>query len=364
MRRTVLTRRGRGEACRRARGATGPRRISTSARRARCGRRLRMLDDLVPDVAVVDIGLPDGSGLDVLRRLRCGADRLDSGTPVLVLTARTEEADVLRAFERGADDYLRKPFALPELIARVHALLARGRRVHADIRVGRSAARARGAARELGRAASCRCPAASTTSCSSSRAIPARCARRPTCCARCGACRPRLRTRTVDSHASRLRRKLVAAGAPTRSDRERVGAGLPPRSRSCALAAAPRPAARGTPLDRRRARGRASRWPRSGLLVVARVHDRVAREGRASLVRTLDAASPALQQRTSPAGARARGWPGSKAGRRAETRHSSRPRASGSGVRSRHASPRGPCGGAARARREPCVRSTSSAICC
>jgi DNA-binding response OmpR family regulator len=68
---------------------------------------LRMLDDLVPDVAVIDIGLPDGSGLDVLRRLRCGADRLDSGTPVLVLTARTEEADVLRAFERGADDYLR-----------------------------------------------------------------------------------------------------------------------------------------------------------------------------------------------------------------------------------------------------------------
>ena len=44
-----------------------------------------------------------------------------------------------------------------------------------------------------------------------------------------------LRTRTVDSHASRLRRKLVAAGAPTGSDRERVGAGLPPRSRSCAL---------------------------------------------------------------------------------------------------------------------------------
>jgi DNA-binding response OmpR family regulator len=70
---------------------------------------LRMLDDLVPDVAVIDIGLPDGSGLDVLRRLRCGADRLDSGTPVIVLTARTEEADVLRAFERGADDYLRKP---------------------------------------------------------------------------------------------------------------------------------------------------------------------------------------------------------------------------------------------------------------
>src|SRR5215470_8117583 len=70
---------------------------------------LQMLDDFVPDVAVLDIGLPDGSGLDVLRRLRCGADRLDSGTPVLVLTARSEEVDVLRGFERGADDYLRKP---------------------------------------------------------------------------------------------------------------------------------------------------------------------------------------------------------------------------------------------------------------
>ena len=120
---------------------------------------LRMLDDLVPDVAVIDIGLPDGSGLDVLRRLRCGADRLDSGTPVLVLTARTEEADVLRAFERGADDYLRKPFALPELIARVHALLARGR---------------------PGPGVSCRSPVASTTCCSSSPATPVPCARRPT----------------------------------------------------------------------------------------------------------------------------------------------------------------------------------------
>ena len=111
---------------------------------------LRMLDDLVPDVAIIDIGLPDGSGLDVLRRLRCGADRLDSGTPVLVLTARTEEADVLRGFERGADDYLRKPFALPELIARVHALLvARAPRPRRHPR-RRAAARAIRPARELG----------------------------------------------------------------------------------------------------------------------------------------------------------------------------------------------------------------------
>ena len=112
---------------------------------------LRMLDDLVPDVAVVDVGLPDGSGLDVLRRLRCGADRLDSGTPVLVLTGRTEEADVLRGFERGADDYLRKPFALPELIATCPRA-ARTRAPDAGRHPRRrSAARACGPPRELGR---------------------------------------------------------------------------------------------------------------------------------------------------------------------------------------------------------------------
>jgi DNA-binding response OmpR family regulator len=175
---------------------------------------LRMLDDLVPDVAVVDIGLPDGSGLDVLRRLRCGADRLDSGTPVLVLTARTEEADVLRAFERGADDYLRKPFALPELIARVHALLARGRRMHADIRLGDlllepAARRASWAGSELplsGREYDLLLELARDPGAVRSKADLLREVWRMPAT---------LRTRTVDSHASRLRRKLVAAGAPS-----------------------------------------------------------------------------------------------------------------------------------------------------
>ena len=175
---------------------------------------LRMLDELVPDMAVVDIGLPDGSGLDVLRRLRCGADRLDSGTPVLVLTGRTEEADVLRGFERGADDYLRKPFALPELIARVHALLVRGRRVQVDIRVGdlllEPAARRASWAGQRAAALGPRVrPAARAGARAGRRALEGRLLREvwrmPST----------LRTRTVDSHASRLRRKLVAAGAPS-----------------------------------------------------------------------------------------------------------------------------------------------------
>jgi DNA-binding response OmpR family regulator len=169
---------------------------------------------LVPDIAVVDIGLPDGSGLDVLRRLRCGADRLDSGTPVLVLTARTEEVDVLRGFDRGADDYLRKPFALPELIARIHALLARGRRVHADIRVGElllepAARRASWAGAELplsGREYDLLLELARDPGAVRSKADLLREVWRMPAT---------MRTRTVDSHASRLRRKLVAAGAPS-----------------------------------------------------------------------------------------------------------------------------------------------------
>ena len=163
---------------------------------------LRVLDDLVPDIAIIDIGLPDGSGLDVLRRLRCGADRLDSGTPALLLTARTEEVDVLRGFERGADDYLRKPFALPELIARVHALLVRGRRVHATSASASSCWSLRRAARR-GRAGCCRSRGANTTFCWNSRAIPARCARRPICCARSGACRrPCARARSIHTRAA------------------------------------------------------------------------------------------------------------------------------------------------------------------
>jgi DNA-binding response OmpR family regulator len=175
---------------------------------------LRVLDELVPDVAIIDIGLPDGSGLDVLRRLRCGADRLDSGTPVLLLTGRTEEADVLRGFERGADDYLRKPFALPELIARVNALLVRGRRLHTDIRIGQlllepSARRASWAGSELplsGREYDLLLELARDPGTVRSKADLLREVWRMPAT---------LRTRTVDSHASRLRRKLVAAGAPS-----------------------------------------------------------------------------------------------------------------------------------------------------
>lgn len=73
------------------------------------------------DIIVLDLGLPDTDGLDVLADLRRRADT----TPVLILTARSSLRDRLTGFEAGADDYLVKPFALEELVARLQALLRR-----------------------------------------------------------------------------------------------------------------------------------------------------------------------------------------------------------------------------------------------
>jgi DNA-binding response OmpR family regulator len=73
------------------------------------------------DAAVVDLGLPDGDGLDLLRELRTSGNQ----TPVLVLTARDAVEDRVRGLDTGADDYLVKPFAMTELVARAKALLRR-----------------------------------------------------------------------------------------------------------------------------------------------------------------------------------------------------------------------------------------------
>ena len=77
-----------------------------------------------PDLIILDLMLPDTDGYRVLRDLR---DRGDA-TPVLILTARGEEADKVRGFRFGADDYVTKPFGLMELLARVDALLRRASR--------------------------------------------------------------------------------------------------------------------------------------------------------------------------------------------------------------------------------------------
>ena len=95
---------------------------------------LRMLAARAPDVVVLDVSMPDVDGLEVCRRLRAAGDP----TPVLMLTARVAVGDRVAGLDAGADDYLVKPFALEELLARLRALLRRAgpTRVNAMLRYG------------------------------------------------------------------------------------------------------------------------------------------------------------------------------------------------------------------------------------
>jgi two-component system KDP operon response regulator KdpE len=73
-----------------------------------------------PELIILDLGLPDRDGLDVIRDLRAWTP-----IPILILSARGEEAQKVAALDAGADDYLTKPFGVPELLARLRALLRR-----------------------------------------------------------------------------------------------------------------------------------------------------------------------------------------------------------------------------------------------
>lgn len=73
-----------------------------------------------PDLVIVDLGLPDGDGTDLIRELRGW-----SQVPVIVLSARSDEQDRVRALDAGADDYIEKPFGVSELLARVRANMRR-----------------------------------------------------------------------------------------------------------------------------------------------------------------------------------------------------------------------------------------------
>ncbi len=76
-----------------------------------------------PDLVVLDLMLPGLNGLDIARTLR--SEPHTAKIPILMLTARSAEEDIVRGFERGADDYLTKPFGIRELLARIQALLRR-----------------------------------------------------------------------------------------------------------------------------------------------------------------------------------------------------------------------------------------------
>jgi len=83
---------------------------------------LALAQTLSFEVMVLDIMLPGIDGFEVARRLR----KIDNGTPILILTARDGEADIVKGLNLGADDYLIKPFSFVEFVARLHAVSRRG----------------------------------------------------------------------------------------------------------------------------------------------------------------------------------------------------------------------------------------------
>lgn len=83
----------------------------------------KKLDELVPDIILLDVMLPDESGYDIVRKLRKRPATQD--IPIIMVTAKTTEMDMIKGLDGGADDYIKKPFSIMELITRVKALLRR-----------------------------------------------------------------------------------------------------------------------------------------------------------------------------------------------------------------------------------------------
>jgi DNA-binding response OmpR family regulator len=174
---------------------------------------LRLCGYNQPDLVLLDLGLPDAKGIDVLRQIRSSRERFDPELPVLILSGRGSESDRLRGFEAGADDYLQKPFHYPELVARIAAVLRRRlahrdgpvhlgdlvidpvtRRVRVDDRDVQLANKEFALLRALA-------------------AEPHRVFTKTELLRDVWGFRSEGRTRTLDSHASRLRRKLDPDGA-------------------------------------------------------------------------------------------------------------------------------------------------------
>lgn len=90
----------------------------------------RKTDEILPDLCLVDIMLPDESGNEIVKKLRKNRETKD--IPVIMVTARTTELDLVKGIEDGADDYIKKPFSVMELISRVKAVLRRTS--HSDVK--------------------------------------------------------------------------------------------------------------------------------------------------------------------------------------------------------------------------------------
>lgn len=83
----------------------------------------KKLDEILPDLVLLDVMLPDESGYDIIKKLR--ANSATKRLPVIMVTAKSTELDMIKGLDDGADDYIKKPFSVMELITRVKALLRR-----------------------------------------------------------------------------------------------------------------------------------------------------------------------------------------------------------------------------------------------
>ena len=95
----------------------------------------RALNDILPDLVLMDVMLPDENGCDIVRQLR--SQSATKRLPVIMVTAKTSEMDMVKGLDDGADDYIKKPFSVLELLSRVKALLRRSTEETAQqLRVG------------------------------------------------------------------------------------------------------------------------------------------------------------------------------------------------------------------------------------
>ena len=172
---------------------------------------LRLCHYNQPDLMLLDLRLPDASGLDVLREIRStdgATGRYDPLLPVIVVSGRTTEADRLRGFAEGADDYITKPFHLAEVVARIRSVLGRrdprreGPRRVGEIFIDPSRREVRVRDRRV-KLANKEFALLRTLACE-----PTRVFHKDELLRDVWGFRSMGRTRTLDSHASRLRRKL------------------------------------------------------------------------------------------------------------------------------------------------------------
>ena len=95
----------------------------------------RALNDILPDLVLMDVMLPDENGCDIVRQLR--SQSATKRLPVIMVTAKTSEMDMVKGLDDGADDYIKKPFSVLELLSRVKALLRRAtEETQPQLRVG------------------------------------------------------------------------------------------------------------------------------------------------------------------------------------------------------------------------------------